>query len=189
MNHYFYIRKGIHLVSGYMIIWISRYDNIAIYLLGLWVLTALLLDILRNYIIRWNKLFFRIFGKYLKPAEKHGRLTGASTLWLGLYLLYLIFPKDVFYPVAFVMVFSDALAALFGKNFAFYTFPNGKTIGGSMIFIFSTVLIFRYANIPLILAFPIAILLSSVELFWRGSLENLAIGFGGALSLSILKIL
>lgn len=189
MNQIFYVRKGIHLVSGYLIIWITRYDNDAIYLLGFWVVSAVLLDILRNYNHRWKKYFSRIFDSYLKPSEKSGPLTGASTLWAGLYLIYLIFPGDIFYPAALVMVFSDALAAIVGQIFPVHVFPNGKTWGGSLIFIICSVLIFRYANIPLILGIPIAIILSGVEYFWQGSLENLAIGFGGALSLSILKIL
>jgi len=189
MKHHFYIRKGIHLISGYIIIWICRYVNLATYILAFWILLVVLIDIARYYIPWWNKQFSRIFGNYLKPSEKYGGLTGASTLWAGLYLLYLIFPKDVFYPAALVMVFSDAMAAIFGRHFAFYTFSNSKTIGGSLMFVFSTVLIFRYSNIPLIMAFPVAIILSSLEFFWRGSLENFALGFGGALSLSILKIL
>jgi dolichol kinase len=93
-------------------------------------------------------------------------LTGASTFWIGLYFLFILFPRDVFLPVASVMVFSDALAAIFGKNFAIHTFSNGKTVGGFGVFIISTMLIFRYANIPLFLILPIAIILGVVEFFW-----------------------
>jgi dolichol kinase len=172
-----------------MFIWITRYDDVAYYLLGFWAVSALLLDSLRNYNKGWNKIFSSIFENYLKPSEISGGLTGASTLWSGLYLLYLLFPRNVFYPAALVMVFSDTLAAIIGQKFPVRTFSNGKTVGGSAIFLISSMLIFRYANIPLILAFPLAIIVSGIEYLWRGSLENLAIGFGCAFSLSILEIL
>ena len=189
MNLNFYIRKGIHLTSGYLFIWITRYDNDATYFLGFWAVSALLLDILRNYDDRWNKIFSSVFENYLKPSEKSGSLTGASTLWGGLYLLYLIFPTDIYYPAALVVVFSDALAAITGRIIPVHTFSNGKTAGGSMMFLISSVLIFRYANIPLILAIPVAIIVSGIEYSFKGSLENLAIAFGSALSLSMLTIL
>jgi len=88
-----------------------------------------------------------------------------------------------------VMVISDALAAIIGQKIPVHTFSNGKTIGGSAMFLISAVLIFRYANIPLILAIPVAIIVSGLEFSWKGSLENLAIAFGCSLSLSMLTIL
>lgn len=184
-NKNLFIRKGIHLISGYLIIWISRYEGIAIHLLGSMAVFTLIVDLTRLRIRKLNAFIVSIFEPFLKPAEQQDHLTGASTLWIGLYFIYIIFPAEIFLPTARIMVISDTMAAVFGRIVPIYKFRNNKSIGGTLTFLFCTLIILQYANIPLIPGLLMAIILCTIEFFWKGSMENIVIGLTGSILLYV----
>jgi dolichol kinase len=158
----------------------------SIYLLGIFVSLALAMDLSRNFIPSWNRLFLKIFRFYLKPHEIQGNISGATTLWVGLYTIYLLFPKDIFMISAMVIIFSDSMAAIIGRMVPFHTFPNSKSIGGSIVFMITAVIItWQYGNIPLFHGFLLSIIWAVSELILISNLENFLLGLGIAVSLSI----
>jgi dolichol kinase len=146
----------------------------------------MIIDLSRNYFPAWNRLFLKIFRFYLKPAEFKGNLSGASTLWVGLYIVFILFQEPIFILSAAVMVFADSLAGIVGKISPIYTFPNSKSIGGSGIFFITSVLIFwQYGNIPLFPSLLLSIISAAIELMMKSNWENFLLGIGTALSVLI----
>jgi dolichol kinase len=184
-NKNIFFRKGIHLISGYIFIWISSYEGTAIHILGSMAFLTLLIDLSRLRINKLNTLILSTFGPLFKPVERHEQLTGASTLWMGLYFIYLIFPAEIFTPAAWIMIISDGMAAVLGCIVPIHKFQNDKSIGGTTTFFICTLLILQYANIPLIPSLLMAIILSTIEFFWKGSLENIVIGLTGSILLFV----
>jgi len=184
-NKNIFFRKGIHLISGYIFIWISSYEGIAIHILGSMAFLTLLIDLSRLRINKLNTLILSTFGPLFKPVERREQLTGASTLWIGLYFIYLIFPAEIFTPAAWIMILSDGMAAVLGRIVPIHKFQNDKSIGGTITFFICTLLILQYANIPLIPSLLMAIILSAIEFFWKGSLENIVIGLTGSILLFV----
>ena len=166
--------------------WITRYESIAVYILGFLVFLTIIIDISRKEYQPLNRLILSLLGPLFKPEEQQRELTGASTLGLGLFILFIILPEEFFVASAWIMILSDTLAALMGRILPVYRFQNQKSIGGSGTFFICTLFILQYANIPLIPGFLMAIILSAVEFFWKGTLENMAIGFTAALLLLIM---
>jgi dolichol kinase len=182
----FAIRKLIHILSGSGFIWVALQLDSSHYILGIFVALVIIMDLSRNFIPTWNRLFLKIFRFYLKPSEMRGSLSGASTLWAGLYVVFLLFKEPIFILSAAVMVFADSLAGIIGKIIPLYTFPNSKSIGGSGIFLITSFLIFwQYGNIPLIPALLLSIISAAFELILKSNWENFLLGIGTALSVLI----
>ena len=182
----FIIRKLIHILSGSLFIWISMSVDSSIYLLGILVTLALAMDLSRNFIASWNRLFLKIFKFYLKPHEIKGNISGAATLWVGLYTILLLFPGDIFIISAMVMIYADSMAAIIGKMVPLYTFPNSRSMGGSIVFMITAVIItWQYGNIPLFHGLLLSIIWAVSELILVSTLENFLLGLITAVSLSL----
>ena len=182
----FAIRKLIHILSGSIFIWIALHMDSSHYFLGIIVLLTVIADLSRNFIPNWNRLFLKIFRFYLKPSELGGSFSGASSLWAGLYVIFIFFEEPIFILSAAVMVFADSLAGIIGKLIPLYRFSHSKSIGGSSIFIITSFLIFwQYGNIPLIPALLLSIISASIELMLKSNWENFLLGVGTALSVLI----
>ncbi len=178
----FVVRKLIHLITGLGFVVVARHSIKMSIWLGILVISAILLDVSRNLIPWWNIKFLSIFGKFLKEPEKQGKLAGATNLWTGLYLSFLVFPLNIFHIATSVVVVADPLAALGGRIIPSPFIRRTKTIMGSLIFLGIAVLLFtQYWNIPLIPAIFISILLGLIELYSWENVENIFLTFGGTL--------
>lgn len=178
----FIVRKLIHLITGSGIVVVAQHSVKFSVWLGIIVISTILLDVSRNFIPWWNIKFLSIFGKFLKESEKQGKLTGATCLWLGLCLSFLVFPLGIFRISNIVVVVADPFAALGGRIIPSPFIRRTKTLMGSAIFISVAVLLFtQYWNIPLIPAIFMSILLGLIELYSWENVENIFLTFGGTL--------
>lgn len=190
INQSFLVRKLIHLITGLGFVVVADNSIKISLILGTLVISAVILDVTRNLVSWWNREFLSIFGKFLKEFEKQGKFTGASSLWIGLYFAYLIFPLNIFQISASVAVVADPFAALGGKIIPSPVIRMNRTMAGSVFFICVAVLLFtQYWNIPLIPAFFISILLGLVELYSSENIENFLITFGGTLIVYVYSLL
>ena len=179
---YFFLRKLIHIISGLLLIWGCLSIQYSIYIVGGLMLLILLLEIFRYRLILWNKIYARLFKPLLTEKEKGSIFTGAVSLWLSIYLIYLLFPKKNFLISALIVVLADPMAAMVGKLAKSKKLFQEKTTLGSLTFLLITLLIiWQYSNIPLIPSIFLAIILCLVELISPAIWENIFIVTGSAL--------
>ncbi len=143
---------------------------------------VLLLDFGRNISTRWNEIFIQLFGRLLKPDEGRKQPAGATTLWTGLYLTFLIFPLPVFTVSGSIAVLADPLAAISGRAISSPKLKSGKTVAGSVTFLGLTfLLLWGYWNIPLYTSLFMSIILMITELLSPDLFENIILCLTGAL--------
>ncbi len=184
---FFYYRKSFHILSGLAFIWAASYLPHARLYLGLFILLTLFLDVARNYWSQWNSLFLKIFSPALKPAERSGKIAGATTLWVSLFLIYLLFPLRIFRISASVVVLADPFAAVIGKLVRSKKIVNGKSVAGSLgFFAVSFLVLWGYWNIPLIYVLLLSIILCVFELVSPEVMENFLISFGSAAAVALI---
>lgn len=178
---YFYLRKLIHLISGLLIVWYVVNRIAPILLLGICVFSIVLIDIFRIYIPTWNKYFITRLHPLLKDSEKRNNLTGASILWVSLYLAAIILPLDIFKVVAPIVAISDPLSAIAGKLLNKMPLRGTKTASGTIAFaIFTVIILMIVGNLPITINIILAILLAVIELYSPEQLENFSITFSAA---------
>jgi dolichol kinase len=178
----FLLRKLIHLGTGLFLVCFARETGWCYLSFGLLVSFTIFLDLGRNFNSTWNSIFLRFFGGMLKKSERDGNLLGATTLWLGLYLAYIIFPLPTFKIAASVAVLADAAAAIGGKLIPRHHIREYKTLSGSLVFAASCILLFnQYWNIPLLPTLLMSIILTIVELYSIEIVENINIIIGNNL--------
>ena len=100
-------------------------------------------------------------------------MTGATSLWVGMYFSFLLFPLDIFKIAASVVLIADAVAAIGGKIVPVGFKGNSKTVAGFILFMGTSILLFwQYWNIPLLPALIISIILSGIEWYSPELIEN-----------------
>lgn len=178
----FILRKMIHLGSGLFLIYFAQKSFWYSLLFGILVLFTIILDLGRHFNSTWNRIFLRYFGQLLKDSERHGKWLGATSLWLGLYLSFIIFPLNNFKIAASVAVLADAVAAIGGKLAPCHYIRNSKTFVGSLLFVITAILLFgQYWNIPLLPAVLMSIILALIELYSPEVIENINITIGNSM--------
>jgi dolichol kinase len=154
------------------------------YFLGGIILILLFLEIFRFRLPIWKNIYENLFARFLTPEEKQSTFTGAISLWVSIYLIYLLFPIKIFLGVSLILVLADPLAALSGRMIRTSRIFQNKTILGSLVFfVISFLIILEYSNIPLILSLFLAIILCLIELYSPKIWENIFIGSAGAIIL------
>ncbi len=182
-------RKIIHVIAGSLFIYCATEFPSGRLVLAIVTSGVFLGDILRKRIPVWNTLFLSLFKQLLKSQEVTGKISGATTLMLGLYITYLIFPTDVFITSAGVVVLADPIAAVGGKWLNFIPIKHFKSIGGSILFFTVSLLMVQgYGNIPLIPALIITIILSVSELLIISRWENFILIVEGALLIHLVSV-
>jgi hypothetical protein len=186
----FLLRKIIHLGSGLVIIYFAEPTGRCYLLFTIFILFALILDSGRNFILPWNKIFLRLVGRLLKNSERKGKLTGATSLWLGMYLSFLLFPLNIFKIAASVVLIADPVAAIGGKIVSADSKGNTKTFTGFALFMGTAILLFwQYWNIPLLPASIISIILGVIELYSPEHIENFLLNVGNGILVFIYFLL
>jgi len=97
----------------------------------------LFVDFLRQKDPKVNNLFVKIFGIFLREHERDGqKLCGATWLFLGVCINFLIFKPAIATTGFLILVIADGLAPLVGKSIQSEKFFE-KTILGSTTFFVS----------------------------------------------------
>ena len=156
-------RKSVHLSSsiiGFSILYFEH--NIIFPFLLLITISFISFDFLRlNNDIIYN-FYDNYFGSITRSFEDK-KLTGASYVLAGSLLTYLLFDSKIAGISLLVMSLSDAMAAIVGVGFGSTKLLN-KSLEGSFSFFFTTIIIFYFFNISYLIAFPIAFILTVIEL-------------------------
>ena len=141
-------RKIVHLVTlaipvGYALL----PEETVLLIVLLLFLGFLSVDLLRHYHSGIASLFQKyFFGKVLREVEK-GTLMGSTYFLFSSLLTILLFPKSIAIVSLLILILSDTSAALVGKGIGKISI-FGKTLEGSLAFLFSSLLIvWLYPNL------------------------------------------
>ncbi|MBN2364645.1 MAG: hypothetical protein EH225_00710 [Calditrichaeota bacterium] len=185
-ERYFLLRKLIHVLSGLLFIWIAgKYGSKII--LTSFILIVVLLDLGRKLNPAWNRFFLKLFRPLLKTEEVTLKPAGATMLWTGLFLTYILFPLNVFQASGMVAVLADPLGAIGGRFIPSPKIKTGKSVAGTVTFFIITLsILWGYWNIPLFHSLLLCIILSAVELYSPDIIENMVLSLAGAFVIKLL---
>ncbi|MDV0445845.1 hypothetical protein MmiAt1_14450 [Methanimicrococcus sp. At1] len=82
-----------------------------------------------------NDIKVKYFSFLLRDDEKYGYIS-SNWFLLGCFFSVLLFPKYIAMLGITVLIFGDAFAALIGMRFGKHKFKNGKSLEGTLGFIF-----------------------------------------------------
>lgn len=125
------LRKLLHLGAlaiPFGIAWLPRQHAIA-FLLPLAAAMAAC-EVLRLHWGALQRTFLRIFGSFLRPAEK-GHFTGATWFVMGGLICALVYEKPIAYTATAFLVVGDAAASLVGMHFGRIRVFSGKSLEGT----------------------------------------------------------
>lgn len=182
----FIIRKFLHIITGGIFLLFIKTSEHIFLPLTIFIFVTVAIDIARKYIPRLNEKFILVFSPLLKPDEKNGQLSGATTLWLSLYLIWILFPENIFFIAGMITVFADPLCALVGRFSGKTAFYRSKTVIGSLtFFILSFLILCRIGNLPVLDSMVLSLIFMILELFSPAVLENFTVAVGSAIFLNI----
>jgi dolichol kinase len=140
-------RKGIHFFSlSIPIIYYYIERDLALAILVPITLAFLAVDLLRYYHKPTANLFYTVFGFMLRKHEldeNSKRLNGATNVLIAASLCVIIFPKLIVLTAFSILIISDSVAALFGRQFGKRKFLQ-KSAEGSMAFFLSALLVIAF---------------------------------------------
>ena len=128
-------RKAIHLacsVFPLLYVYFPQREQM-LWLLGLIALFFLLAEILRFKTETFRRLFRSVFLPLLREPEIDRKITGATWLFISLFLTVLIFERTVAIPAMLMLTLADSLAAVGGKSFGKKALFE-KTVFGTVTF-------------------------------------------------------
>ncbi|MBK9228092.1 MAG: phosphatidate cytidylyltransferase [Ignavibacteria bacterium] len=139
------LRKSIHLLSSivpFTYIYIPR--DIEIVLLSIMFIMMLSVDIGRARSKAFRDFYDRFLGRILRHHETEAgglSLTGGSYIVLAFLLCAVLFPKPLAITAMFIVIFCDSMAALYGILFGKIRIGKGKTLEGSLAFLFTGLIV------------------------------------------------
>ncbi|MCF8036409.1 MAG: hypothetical protein K9K62_06030 [Desulfobacteraceae bacterium] len=125
-------RKLLHLVAlciPFGIVWLPRPTAIAVFVPLAGVMVAG--EKIRQKSRFLQGLFFRVFGTFVRPQERH-RITGGTYFFIAGAFCLVFFDKPVAYTVMSFMIIGDAAAALLGMTFGRIRLSSGKSLEGTL---------------------------------------------------------
>ena len=125
-------RKLLHLVAlciPFGIFWLPRSTALAVFVPLAGAMFAG--EKLRQKSPFFQGLFFRVFGTFVRPRERH-RITGGTYFFVAGALCLVLFDKPVAYTVMSFMIIGDAAAALLGMTFGRIRLSSGKSLEGTL---------------------------------------------------------
>jgi dolichol kinase len=128
-------RKSVHIVfslSATAIVWYLPTKISRIVFCSAAVI-AVIIDVARFRVTAVERLFARYFAPLLRSHEID-RITGATTLALGVAVVVLLFPKNFAIAGLLYAGLGDAAGALVGRSYGRHRFPWGKSLEGSIAF-------------------------------------------------------
>lgn len=185
-------RKLIHLTTviipvlyGYCnrkeMLWIS----------GILLFFALLVETARFLWRPFSVFFYRLFSTLLRDNEKHC-LTGATFIFLGIFIALLLFDKWIAQSVILFIIISDAIGAMVGKLWGNHKIYGNKTLEGCLAYLFSGFIIIYFiieSNVMIGSAGIVASLLAEILITKVDDNVTVSIIGGGTMQLlSLLNI-
>ena len=141
-------RKAIHITSAliplFYLLMLSREGTLLALLIC--TLVTFLIELLRGILTPFRNLFEQVVGYMLRSAESK-TLTGATYVIVGSFLTVLTFSREIAITALFILSISDTMASLIGRNIPIVRI-GGKSLGGSLAFFVSALVIARLMHIP-----------------------------------------
>lgn len=145
-------RKLVHLSSLY-IPFLYWFTNQKTTLMVVIPITALVIgsELLRFKLKGFNRLFTKLFSFMLREGElesKSGQphFTGASHFMLAALMTVAFFAKEIAVPALMILIISDTIAALVGRQYGKRIIIGHKTVRGFMAFIISAMAVVMFTN-------------------------------------------
>ncbi len=164
------IRKTLHLSSLWMIVAIYFLDqNMAIILFSAMLILLFIVEYIRMTNDYMGKIILKYCGNIIRAHERADKfnimaLSGSFYFVLAILLSVIFLPKNIAMISIAVMIFSDTMAALVGKQIGKIKII-GKTLEGSIAFFITTLLILYFAiSINIYQILLISFLVTLVEL-------------------------
>ncbi len=128
-------RKAIHLISLAIPLFyaVTHRKGLVIDVLLILSTGFLTVDILRMKFPLVRRFFLHIFGSLLREKEARNRLTGATTLWIGMLLTVVLFAEKPAIVGMLFVILADPAAAIVGRMWGKNAFW-GKTLEGAAAF-------------------------------------------------------
>ena len=178
-------RKLVHFASSIIGLSIIYFDREVI--LPILAISSVLFPIL-DYLRINNKLISNSYNTYFHSITRSfesNQFTGASFVFWGALLTYIIFEQKIAGISLIVMSFSDAMAAIIGVGFGKTKVLN-KSLEGSFAFYITTFIILYIFKIPLIVSLFVSALATITELVEIPKInDNISIPVTVALLLTI----
>jgi len=156
-------RKLIHFASSAIGLSIIYLDSGVIFpALVIFSVLYPLLDYLRIN----NRLISNFYNTYfhsITRSSESNKFTGASFVFWGALLTYILFDQRIAGISLIIMSLSDAMAAIVGVGFGKTKVLN-KTLEGSFAFFITTFIILYFFKIPLITSFVVSTVATATEL-------------------------
>lgn len=183
--------------------------------LGIFLVSLILLEIVRLTNAGFEAFFYRYFGFLMKESERK-RFNGTVPYFLANLIVVCFFPAEVAILAILFLVIGDPFAAYVGSRYGKHRFYNGKSIEGVFgflipAFLFSVLVLFLITKsypesflslvdhqgftwTPIVIVFVSVLVSCATEFFSdttaKGLIDdNLLIPVLGAISLSVLSLL
>ena len=114
--------------------------SVLFYLLGVFSLFIIILEILRFNIAAVQRLFVRFLSPLLKKNE-FDQINGSVAFFLANTILVGFFPKELAVISMIFLLFGDPAAAYFGSRYGKTLFWNGKSLEGSLAGVTASIII------------------------------------------------
>ena len=132
--------------------------------------------------------FYNIYFQSITRSFESKKLTGATFVFWGALLTYILFDQKVAGIALIVMSLADAMAAIVGVGFGKTKLLN-KSLEGSFVFFMTTLFILYIFEIPLMVSLMVSLLTTLTELIEIPKInDNVSIPITVALLLTIAGI-
>jgi dolichol kinase len=132
--------------------------------------------------------FYNTYFQSITRSFESKKLTGATFVFWGALLTYILFDQKVAGIALIVMSLADAMAAIIGVGFGKTKLLN-KSLEGSFVFFMTTLFILYIFEIPLMVSLMVSLLTTLTELIEIPKInDNVSIPITVALLLTIAGI-
>ena len=132
--------------------------------------------------------FYNIYFQSITRSFESKKLTGATFVFWGALLTYILFDQKVAGIALIVMSLADAMAAIVGVGFGKTKLLN-KSLEGSFVFFMTTLFILYIFEIPLMVSLMVSLITTLTELIEIPKInDNVSIPITVALLLTIAGI-
>ncbi|MBC8311235.1 MAG: hypothetical protein H8E72_02950 [Candidatus Marinimicrobia bacterium] len=178
-------RKLVHFASSILGLSVIYLDKEIV--LPVLVISSILFPLL-DYLRIHNKAvsgFYNTYFHSITRSFESTQFTGASFVFWGALLTFIIFDNKIAGIALIIMSFADAMAAIVGVGFGKTKLLN-KSLEGSFAFFMTTFLILYIFKIPLLLSLSVSMLATITELIQIPKInDNISIPLVVALILTV----
>lgn len=169
-------RKSIHIATAILpILYLWDIRRSTILFISFFLFAGfLIVDLLRMYFPLARKYFLGVFSPLLRNEEKQNRLTGATYLFAGMSLSFILFDKESAIAAVLFLCLADPMAAIIGRVYGSRRFA-GKSLQGSSAFLLTALAIVFLIYRPGLVSSGIAVIATLVEFLPIPVNDNLSI--------------